>query len=409
MEEVAQNNQARTNQGVATKAMSRGATSQINLILADRALNSLRASGHDFRSAVGEVFDNSLQANANTIRLRLFTEKRVIGKNQKKTEVVDRLAVGDDGDGMSADVLHRSLQLGYSTRYNDRAGMGRFGVGAKLAGISQAKRIDLYSCARGTNEWLHTYIDLDEIHNGTMAYIPEPVLAKVPADCEDLINKHHGTLVVWSKTDRLAERDSGGARQSSTVETELVNYTARTFRKFLDGGIQIYIDNTRVRPHDPLFLMKTTMFHEGETPDPVATVLVDEGFDWEIPDQPEKAGRVAVTVTLLPEEFRPKEGAGGSKHAKERRVDENEGISILRADREIFFGPLRDVQPAIENLDRFIGIEIRFSPELDECFKVRNVKKGAEPVDGLRDKLQGLISKTVHTLSLAQTSGRKAA
>lgn len=379
------------------KSGSQGVPEQVNLILADRALTSLRASGHDFRSAAGEVFDNSLQANANTIRLRLFTEKRVVGKNQKKTDVVDRLAVGDDGDGMPAEVLHRSLQLGYSTRYNDRTGMGRFGVGAKLGGISQARRIDLYSCARGAKGWLHTYIDLDEIHSGTMLYIPEPTPAKMPADCEDLVNLQHGTLVVWSKTDRLAERDSGGARQSSTVETELVNYTARTFRKFLDGGIRIYVSNIRVRPHDPLFLMKTTLFHEGEKSDPVAMVLVDQGFDWEVPDHPETTGRVAVTVTLLPEEFRPKEGAGGSKQARERRIDENEGVSILRADREIFFGPLRDVQPAVENLDRFIGIEIRFSPELDECFKVRNVKKGAEPVDGLRDKLQGLVSKTVHT------------
>ena len=48
-------------------------------------------------------------------------------------------------------------------------------------------------------------------------------------------------------------------------------------------------------------------------------------------------------------------------------------------------------------VDRFIGIEIRFRPELDECFQVRNVKKGAEPVEGLRDKLQSIISKTVET------------
>ena len=376
---------------------SRTGVGPVNLILADRALTSLRASGHDFRSAVGEVFDNSLQANANNVRLRLFTEKRIVGKNQKKTDVVDRLAVGDDGDGMTADVLHRSLQLGYSTRYDDRTGMGRFGVGAKLGGISQARRIDIFSCARGASEWMHTYIDLDEIHSGAMTYIPEPAPAKVPTDCADLVNSQHGTLVVWSKTDRLAERDSGGARQASTVETELINYTGWTFRKFLDGGIQIYINDTRVRPHDPLYLMKTTRFHEGAEADPIAGVLVSEGFDWEVPDHPQLTGRVAVTVTLLPQEFRPKKGAGGSKQARERRIDENEGVSILRADREIFFGYLKDVQPPVEDLDRFIGIEIRFTPELDECFKVRNVKKGAEPIDGLRDKLRELIWKTVLT------------
>lgn len=371
----------------------------VELVLADKALTSLRASGHDYCSAVGEVFDNSIQADANTIRLRLFTEKRAVGKNVRKTEVVDRLAVGDDGNGMSAQVLHRALQLGYSTRYNDRTGMGRFGFGAKLGGISQGRRIELYSRERPDHPWLYTYIDLDEIHDGTMKHIPVPQPRDLPDDCADLVGAERGTLVIWSKTDRLAERDSGGARQAGSVETDLVNYTARTFRKFLDGGIQVHVNGTKVRPHDPLFLMTTTRFHEGEKPDPVAKELVHEGFDWEVPGQPERTGRVEVTITLLPEQFRPRRGAGGDKLAKERRIDENEGVSILRANREVFYGYLAGVQPSVHkvDIDRWIGIEVRFTPELDECFQVRNVKKGAEPINGLKDKLKSIIWNTVAT------------
>lgn len=371
--------------------------SKIELVLADNALDSLRASGHDFSSAVGEVFDNSIQANANTIRLKLFTEKRAIGQNTKKSEVVDRLVVGDDGDGMPSEVLHKCLQLGYSSRYNDRTGMGRFGVGAKLAGISQAQRIEVYSRQSADQPWLYTYIDLEEIRLGEQRYIPAPVEAELPEDCVHLVGKEHGTLVVWSKTDRLAERDSGGARQASTVESELMNYTARVFRKFLDGGIQIHINERKVLPHDPLFLMTTTRFHHQPHNDPVATVLVDEkngSFDWEIPGRPGHHGRVEVRMTLLPEAFRRQRGAGRDQAAKDRRIDENEGISILRAGREIFYGYLRGVQPPIDAIDRWWAAEITFSPELDECFQVRNVKKGAEPIDGLRDKLNLLLYNT---------------
>lgn len=371
----------------------------VELVLADKALTSLRASGHDYCSAVGEVFDNSIQANANAIRLRTFTEKRLVGKSNRKTEVVEQVAIGDDGAGMASDVLHRALQLGYSTRYDDRTGMGRFGVGAKLAGISQCRRIEVYSRCKRDEPWLYTYIDLDEIRDGTMQTIPTPQPAGLPADCSDLVGADHGTLVIWSKADRLAERDSGGARQASTVESDLVNYTARTFRKFLDGGIRILINDTAVKPHDPLFLMRTTRFHETDEPDPVATVLVDTQFEWDVPGDPVRTGRVEVTVTLLPEQFRTFRGAGGDKAAKERRIDENEGISILRAGREIFFGYLRGVQPSVHkvDIDRWIGIEIRFTPELDECFQVRNVKKGAEPIDGLKDKLKSIIWNTVQT------------
>lgn len=375
------------------------ANDQVDLVLADNALLSLRASGHDYCSAIGEVFDNSIQAKANNIRLRLFTDKLVVGANKNKTEVVDRVAIGDDGDGMPEDVLHRSLQLGYSSRYDDRTGMGRFGVGAKLAGISVARRIEIWSRTSAKKPWLYTYIDLDEIKDGQMKFIPVPVENDLPKDCADLVGET-GALVVWSKGDRLAVGEAGNARRASSVETDLMKYTARTFRRFLDSGIQIKLGDKVVKPHDPLYLMTSTQFHTGPAPDPVATVVVDEAFEWPIPRDANRTAKVHVRMTLLPEEFRRKKGEGGSDFAKQRRIPDNHGISILRADREIFDGTLTGVQPSTEkqDLDRWWSCEISFSPELDECFHVRNVKKGAEPTNGLRDKLREIIYKTVLTL-----------
>ena len=373
----------------------------VELIAADKALMSLRSSGHDYNSAIGEVVDNSLQANANNIRVRIFTVKKVVKKNKNATEVVERIAVGDDGDGMANDILHNSLKLGFSSRYNDRKGMGRFGVGATLGGISQCKRIDIYSRESENDPWLHTYIDLDEIDAGQMAVIPPPVLTEVPQDCKDLVGGK-GTLVVWSKTDRLEETEAGGGRRADTVKSDLMNYIARTFRKFIDSGINIDLNNVKVFPHDPLFLMTSTRFHQtdkGHATDPVAEIKVKDHFDFALPSDPTKTSRVWVTVTLLPKEFRAVRGRGGDDF-EGRRIDENEGVSILRADREIFNGWLRGVQPsqAERQLDRFIGKEIRFEPALDECFHVRNVKKGAEPIEGLRDMLRTYIFKTIGTL-----------
>ena len=382
-----------------TAVREKASATKVPLIAADKALLSLRSSGHDYCSAVGEVIDNSLQANANTIRARVFTAKKQIGKNKRATEVVERLAVGDDGDGMDVDVLHNSLKLGYSTRYDDRTGMGRFGVGAKMGGISQAKRIDIYSRQTADDRWLHTYIDLDEIEARKMEHIPAPEPADLPEGCDDLPGAK-GTLVVWSKTDRLEENESGGGRRADTVRTELVRYIARTFRKFLDKGITIEFDGKPVFAHDPLFLMTSTQFHQNGMRDPAAEIKVSESLEFPIPSDPSRRSSVYVTLTLLPKEFRRDRGAGGNNFARERRIPENEGISILRADREIFNGYLPGVQPSLEGrqIDRFIGKEIRFEPELDECFHVRNVKKGAEPIEGLRDKLRETIFNSVNTL-----------
>lgn len=383
-----------------TTQSSSVASSSVPLIAADKALLSLRSSGHDYCSAVGEVIDNSLQANANTVRVRVFTAKKKIGKNKKATEVVERIAVGDDGDGMDFDTLHNCLKLGFSTRYNDRTGMGRFGVGAKMGGISQAKRIDVWSRQTPADQWMHTYIDLDEVEAGEMQHIPAPEAAsELPEGCEDLPGDH-GTLVVWSKPDRIEENESGGGRRADTVRMDLVRYIARTFRKFLDSGRIIEFDSDAVYPHDPLYLMTTTRFHQDGQSDPVSVVRVSETIQFPIPSDPSRTSSVEVTLTLLPKEFRQDRGTGGNEFAKERRIPENEGVSILRAEREIFNGYLPGVQPSLEGrpIDRFIGKEIRFEPDLDECFHVRNVKKGAEPIEGLRDKLRDVIHKSIGTL-----------
>lgn len=480
--------------GVMTEAETSPTTEDVPVVKADTAMTSLRASGHDFNSAVGEVVDNCLEAGANAIRIRTFTAKKKVGSNTKAVEVIDRVAVGDDGEGMAGGdhgVLHRCLQLGYSTRYNSRLGLGRFGVGAKLAGISQAKKIEVYSRQAADAPWLYTFIDLKEIEAGRNA-IPAPVQSEIPEDCIDLVGPDRGTLVVWSDADKLQERETGGARQASNLEASLVTYISRTFRKFLDGGKQIFVNETAVLPHDPLFQMTSTRFHqvpektsvklpdfpdalkfprsvadrvfydprskllaykgsmtephralllalsesdgyaaavrellgrrptedevqtsaaafreavedlfERSNPDPVSTVLLATSFEWDVPNKAGQTSTVEVTVTLLPEKFWVRESftdrPGGRKSAKDRHIDENEGVSILRAGREIFYGYLRDVQPQIKEADRFVGIEIRFRPDLDECFRVRNVKRGAEPVNGLRDKLTSVIHNTVLT------------
>jgi len=100
-----------------------------------RALESLRNSDFDTLSAIGEVIDNSIEANAKNIRIMIET---VPIKGTKKIDFVE-MAFGDDGNGMDVDTLHRCLQLGFSTSYNERKGIGRFGVGMTLGAITQHK------------------------------------------------------------------------------------------------------------------------------------------------------------------------------------------------------------------------------------------------------------------------------
>ena len=370
--------------------------SDVPFIQVDTALNSLRSSHFDTPSAVGETIDNAIEAGANTIKIHLIKGERKVGKRQKATSVVDQIAIADDGSGMSPDILHRSLVLGYSTRYNSRKGLGRFGVGATLAGISQAKRIELYSRDTPKGPFLYSYIDLQEIEKGAQQFMPVPEQRPLPKQFGDMMDSGTGTLVVWSKCDRLTEGEDGTVNDLNLIREELVHWISRTYRYFLDGGVRIELDNTKIESHDPLYLMTVPRF----AGDPKGEVLLDETIEWRVPSDPSRTSPVRVRVTLLPEAWRLKRGWGSPQHTptRERRIHENEGVSILRAKREIFFGILpKFYSSAVLDIDRWHGIEIAFDPDLDECFRVRNVKKGAEPVDALRDKLRDLVTDIVKT------------
>ena len=126
------------------------------LLELETAYQSLRESGFDFSTAIGELIDNSVQAKANRIDIIPKIEKIEDGGKQRTISIITQVVVVDNGDGMDAETLNKCPQLGFSTRYNDRTGLGRFGVGATYASISQCIRTTFCSRPKGTNDFLAT-------------------------------------------------------------------------------------------------------------------------------------------------------------------------------------------------------------------------------------------------------------
>jgi hypothetical protein len=79
--------------------------------------------------------DIALQAGSNTIKIRLIEGERNVGKKQKATPVVEQIVFSGGGSCIDHEVVKKPLVLGFSTRCNCRQGLGRFGVGATVAGI----------------------------------------------------------------------------------------------------------------------------------------------------------------------------------------------------------------------------------------------------------------------------------
>ena len=357
------------------------------------AYQSLRESGFEFSTAIGELIDNSVQANAKRIDIipEIVEEKF----KQKSVSVIARISVVDDGDGMDADTLNGCPQLGFSTRYNDREGLGRFGVGATYASISQCKRTIFSSRSKGIGNFLATYIDSDEIVSGTQTDIPKPSESHLPEDLEDMHFDHSSTIVVWDKCDRLRSDANGNPIEADELLGALKNWVSRAYRHIIWSGVEIYINDEKIFAYDPLYFNTDLSKFPS---DPCATERLSESFDWPIPNLAGKTSAISVKLTLLPEEWRQVQGDGGRPHARERRIPENEGLSVLRHHREVAFGNFYPIVPKQEEIDRWWGCEINFEPELDECWEIKNIKKGARPTEELREKLKEILAPKIHEL-----------
>jgi hypothetical protein len=372
------------------------------VVLTGQALQSLRDSGYDLATALGEPIDNSIEADANKIQIRLDEATNSRGKKH-----IHRIIIADDGGGMPSDIHHRYLQLGFGTRYMSTDTIGKYGVGAKLAALNFGKRIDVWSRDDASASWMHVYFDLVETlereQAGEETGIEEPTECDPPDDMSEMMPQGTGTIVVWSKVDRLEEGRLAADANELRVETE--KEISRIFRYFIHDGIEISLNGKVLVHHDPLNLM------EGSWTDKVMTqhlrkvnkkIPGDSHFPArKIIDEEVKiaGGSVRVRITLAHEQTIGPRGSGGDKLRTKLRIPENQGrISFIRLNREVSYTNVPKIFPfGVQDLDRYIGIEVSFRPTQDDWMGVRNVKRGVEPHGELRKKIRAILKKHLPT------------
>lgn len=349
------------------------------IIPAATAIETFRDSGYkNTASALAELIDNSIEANAADIQILTFEESVTLA--HRTVQQVKKIAVYDNGDGMTPETLKVTLQFGMGTRLRSRKGMGRFGIGLPNASISQCKLVEVYSWQNG--RCYSTYLDVDEIRESKQQNSNPVSERELPTDIlnelEGDFDKKSGTLVVWSKCDRLDIKRSKAL--FNTMEVDL----CRNYRHFLDNDnsygnkvdIRLIVcgrDRSvhQLKPNDPLYLLTPNNVPGYE--DKATNEL--HGSVIEIPVPYGEQGETSVVEMrfsiALPEIQRNEGGTGkiGQKH-----YQRNTGISVVRSCREIDFGDFSFFNPR-EYRERWWGCEIRFDPVLDELFGVTNNKQ----------------------------------
>jgi len=362
---------------------------ELSIIPTHLAITAMRDSGYRTTAhAIAELIDNSQQAKATEICVFCFEEAELVASRTRRR--VKKIAVLDNGEGMSSSILQMALQFGNGTRLEDRTGIGRFGMGLPNASISQAKRIDVWTWQNGLANAIKSYLDIEKIQSRQLTNVPTPRLANIPEFLTSIepVSSPTGTLVVWSDLDpkRLTWR---GAKATLSNTERLVG---RIHRRFLGRGdlvirLVTVVDgkvdaDEVVRPNDPLYLMSGT-----STPTPFDAApmfdLVGEPETFDI-EHDGNSYKVTVTLSLAKRDTIDQTNGverGTTKYGK--HAADNVGVSLVRAGRELTID--RGWAIAYDPRERWWGAEVDFPPDLDEIFGVTNNKQEATIFSSLAD------------------------
>lgn len=370
--------------------------------------DAFRNTGYkNIESAAAEIVDNSVEANAKNVFMIISESINPISGRKVVTEI----GFLDNGDGMNVDVLGRCLGIGATTR-QARKGMGRFGVGLPQASLHACPSVEVYSWQNGIENCHKVFLDINKVKEGTQTEIEDPELTAVPDKYASYISyrtltesydfTNSGTLVIWKNCDRVIPRTRGPL-------TEHLEFAlGRKFRHFINDGmceIKIICDENQenaidVLPNDPLFLMEKNyamckqdevkaVYKYGQKSDlePVFELYTANGVGNGEVDIPvkyiDKEGKVESSVVkarfsivkpcFYDETAFPTGNPGA--YAFGKHASKLEGISVIRANREIDFGKFDFYSDTNEPQHRWWGCEIIFNPELDEAFGVANNKQ----------------------------------
>lgn len=344
---------------------------------------SMRAVGYNLHTALADVIDNSISAEATEIDIRFDGEAPE-----------PYVYVLDNGRGMSLDVAKTAMRLAGTNTSETRTAndLGRFGLGLKTASLSQCRRLTLVSKIESrivALRWDLVY--LAETRSWDLLILDDAEITGLPG-VADLSQLDHGTLVLWQDLDRLAAQT---AKVSQLLDSQMVDASAHlslVFHRFLAGDGYPRVDMTLnlvpVEGADP-FLLKSRRTQ----PSPVE--IVDLGD-----------AKIAIQAFTLP--FVSKMSANERKRATANGdLRDSQGFYIYRAGRLVVWGTwFRLIARA--DMSKLTRVKVDIPNSLDSLWSLDIKKSSAVPPNIVRERLAILATNFVQPSERAHNyRGRK--
>ena len=346
---------------------------------------SLRDLGYSLETAIADLIDNSISADATDIQLFCDMSRNL-----------PVLVIVDNGCGMTESAVIAAMRHGATDPRKERGpkDLGRFGLGLKTASFSQCRRLTVVSIVKGEfagAEWSLARIEKDD--DWFIAVLDQEEIAGQPFF--DTLGDT-GTLVIWRDLDRLFEEETGLRRDEIVNEkfAAVERHLSLVFHRFLAGEVKgrkklaIRINGHPIAPFDP-FCQRNA-----------ATQILPEETVW-IDDMV-----VTMQPYILPHHSRL---TASEYNFYQDRSDfiSNQGAYVYRNGRLMAWGDWFRLVPKGE-ATKLARVQIDFPNSLDEAWTIDIKKSRARPPRVVRERLRQIINKiTARSVTVHRGRGQK--
>ncbi len=291
-------------------------------------IKSIAEQGYSLETALADLMDNSISANADKIEVLIDMEAEPF-----------RLFLVDNGDGMREEALIKNMQFPSNSPEKQRndEDLGRFGLGMKTASFSQTRKLTVLSRYKGETLYNGRTWDVDFLkENGwkiivnsqeEIEYFILEYQRLSKGHLNEFENFEANTIIIWNglyKFENYLEEKNRKNALKKEINEVTADYLSLVFHRFMEKTIEplkIRINNIQVKPFNP-FPENEKDFRQIEPRQSQfkSDVIKIEGFV--LPSRSIEESRQGLSIWTT----------------RYRGLMDMEGLYIYRADRIILFG-----------------------------------------------------------------------
>ncbi len=339
-----------------------------------RLLFGLSRIGYTTSSALCDIIDNSIRAEAKNVTIVIRKEKEEYS-DTKKNNVREYLII-DNGLGMDEQQIQDALQLGSSDVDYEINSLSKFGLGLKSASFSQGDTLRIISSADGVTyfkyevslpkvieakRYFATKLDLNEDDRKTI---------------DEYLSDSSGTIIAIGDI-----RKNNHPSVRNTIKELHTKAGVIYFYYIKDSGVSINIGQTAIKAIDPLFIDEANEngnLNENEW-DGTVVQWIEKPQELTLDDESGIKAIIEITQLPYPPIFKiksPNEGKDAAIREKYLIGAGNYGFYVYRNKRLISWASqLQGIIPYDQDYFAFRG-RILINDTADDFFNI-DVKKSS--------------------------------